>query len=115
MEFHPDVQMSFFIIYSVFCKTKMSNCQNGGLVSAKTLEFLIAALFKTLFSFRKCCFCAVRKIVIIPFHPSWAGLWKASAERKQVLSTSRHANSSSSDYLFTIANTIGSNDFIGNL
>lgn len=93
----------------------MSNCQSDGMISAETLEFLIVALFKTLLLLESVCYCAVWKIVIMPFHPPLAGLWEVVLRRSGVLSTSRHANSSSDDYLFTTANTIGSNDFIGNL
>lgn len=59
----------------------MANCQSSGLVFTETYEFLIAALFTALLPLCVC-YCAVWKIVIIPFHPPRAGLWEASVQKK---------------------------------
>lgn len=61
----------------------MGDCQNGGLLSAKTLEFVIVALLKSLLPLESICYCALWKIMIILFHPPWAGLWEVSAQKKQ--------------------------------
>lgn len=58
----------------------MGDCQNGGLLSAKTLEFAIVALLKSLLALESLGYCALWKIVIIPFHPPCAGLWEVSAQ-----------------------------------
>lgn len=93
----------------------MGKCPGAELVSAGALGFLLAAPLPTLLALGSVCRCAVREIATIASHPALPGLSASSAERRPVLSTARQANSSGEDYLFTTANTIGSNDFIGNL
>lgn len=99
----------------VSSKIQLGKCQSAEFVSTETLVFLPTASWQTLLALESVCCCAVRKITAISFHPSQAGLSEASAERRLDLSTSHQANSSCEDYLFTTANTIGSNDFTGNL
>lgn len=60
----------------------MGSCQNGGIISAETFEFFIVALFKTLLPLENVCYCAVWKMVIIPFPPPWTGLWEVCAQKK---------------------------------
>lgn len=61
----------------------MGDCQDGGLLSAKTLDFVIVALLKSLLPLESVCYYALWKIVIIPFHPPWAGLWEVSVQKKR--------------------------------
>lgn len=98
-----------------FSHTKTGSCQNGGLVSAETFEFLIVTSFKILHLPESVCFCAVWKTVIILSILHELGCGKLVLRSSRVLPTSSHSFSSGNDYLFTRANTIGSEDFIGNL
>ena len=112
MTFYPHVLILITKISAIFCQTKTSNYHDDSAISA---EMLIVALFKTLLPLGSVCCCAVWKMVINPFLLFGLGCRKFVLWRSGVLSTFCHADSPSDDYLFTTANTIGGNDFIGSL
>ena len=113
MTFYHHVLILITKISAIFCQTKTGNYHDA--YSAISAEMFIVALFKTLLPLESVCCCAVWKMVINPFLLFGLGCGKFVLRRSGVLSTSCHADSPSDDYLFTTANTIGGNDFIGSL